>query len=347
MIDVFFCVDASRQIGTGHLVRCLILADKLRDNGASVSFVLKRSSEYAQRRVVDRQYAFYCLENDAFNDPEQLSRLVRRESRHATRWLCIDSDEREFYAVDFQDFIRRQGIKLGMIVFTTTGVFHVDLLHNQNPLALDADYRTLPATKQLLGLDYVILKEAYAALQPTIDPGKGKSIDQVLVNFGGADLHDKTGRITHLLLENFPDWKLLVVIGGMYGHADRLRSRLNEVPEDRYRLYVNTAQMPSLMAQAALAITGGGLTAWELGVLYTPNFVIPSSERELRTAQRLSALSLVYFFGADEQLTDEQIVDALRSIAASPSDRLQKAGRMAQAINVKGAEQVARAFFEY
>ena len=40
-MNVCFRVDASKQIGSGHVVRCLTLADALRDRGAETTFVCR------------------------------------------------------------------------------------------------------------------------------------------------------------------------------------------------------------------------------------------------------------------------------------------------------------------
>lgn len=346
MIDVFICTDASRLIGTGHLVRCLLLAEKLQKRGASIHFILKSSSTYAHDLTRSRQFSFSILPDHHFTHVSYLLDTIKK-GKYTPKWLLIDSDEPGFYDLSFQDQIREQGVRLGMIVFKTGGVFHVDLLHNQNPLALTADYQTLANTEQLLGLRYVILKDEYAALQGQVDPEKSRRIDQVLINFGGVDIQNKTGRIVRLLLEHFPDWQLILVLGAMYDRVDELQGLLKGVAEDRYRIYVNTPAMPQLMAEADLAITGGGLTAWELGVLYTPNLVIPSSGREVQTAERLAELSLIYYFGPDGEVSDQELIQGLKAIEAEPEKRLGVVQRMASELDVNGADEVARIICEY
>jgi len=336
---VFFLADASPSTGSGHVLRCIWLAEVLREGGHTCTFLLREGADFAREKVRAADFEHIVLAESSLTDAGLLANPILAGSIPGPYpWLVIDDDRSAFYQPTFHRAIRERGIRLMMIVFRIEGAFDVDILHNQNPRALDHCYEVRPETELLLGLEYFIaapaFREGRIGRQPPVS-----AVRRVFLNFGGRDVGGLTLRILGLLLAAFPALEYVVVVGGLYPGWEALQAFASQYPG--VELYRNTNRMRELMAGCDLAVTAGGFTAWELGLLEVPNLVLPSSEREIRTAAKLDELGSIFFAGPAPQLSDDAFLDIFSRILQDPAERRERAGRMRDRINPQGVLAVA------
>ena len=321
-IHIFFRVDANPKIGTGHLVRCRILARKLQKAGAKCTFLLKETPKFYEEQLQKQGFGVVFLSPSTAISSQELADLMHKESDSKDILFLTDSDEEIYYTSDFQQQIRNSGIKLMMITFKHEMPFYADIIHNQNLLALEYDYQVASYTKCLLGTKYVIFKEIYEELSVLAAHKRQDNVGTLLINFGGADSTNQTHKALQGVYEsdlNFEE--IIVVVGRLYAPVEELRGLISRHPSKKTSLYINTSEMPQLQFRADLAITSGGLTAWELACLKTANFIIPTSYREVKSTLLMHQKKLIYYIGEGKDLTSTAIAAQLKSIAVEAENR--------------------------
>ncbi len=344
LVNVFFRVDANRQIGTGHLVRCQILASKLQQIGMKCTFLLHKTPTFYEDQLKQKGFEVIYLSVLTMKYAENLSQLIHNHSRYPHNLLLIDSDEEFYYTAEFQEKIRFARIKLMMITFKYRNPFYADIVHNQNLLALEHDYKVAPYTQTLFGTEYVILKEVYKTMSLTARKKINKSIKTILINFGGADRSNQTYKTLDAVYESGIDLeRIVVVVGSLYISVEQLRELIRKHEGKNTSLHINTTRMPQFQLMADLAITSGGLTAWELACLKSPNFVIPTSTREVKSGELMHKKKLVYYIGKGYDVTKEQIAHELNFIVEDHANRALMAHRFYELVAADGCDRVAEA----
>ena len=224
------------------------------------------------------------------------------------------------------------------IAFSDRYYYEAHIIHNQNPRALELDYKTAAHTQRLLGLDYVILDKAFdAALKKNTPIPYEKPI---LITFGGSD---EPGRTLFLLevLDSIPlpGAHFIIVLGSLYKEKDRLLSFLETNFRYPHELHIDTHKMAELMGKSKIAFTSGGLTAWELAVFGIPNAIISFSPRERISAEYLDRVRLARHIGPFE----EGHLPALRSEIITYMEHMdwQKERTPNPLVNINGKKRVA------
>ncbi|MEZ4888867.1 MAG: hypothetical protein R3E32_29340 [Chitinophagales bacterium] len=341
LINVYFRVDANRQIGTGHLVRCQIMAEKMKKIGMKCTFLLYKTPTFYELQLKDKGFEVIYMSMLVAKYAERMVHLIHNQSLYPHNLLVIDSDEEAYYTAEFQEKIRANGIKLMMIAFKHREPFFSDIVHNQNILALEYQYKTAPYTKCLLGTGYVILKEVYKTMNLTAQNKDYHNLKILLINFGGADRSNQTYKALKGVYESGIYFeRIVIVVGILYLPVEELRVLIREYDQNNTSLHINTDRMPQFQLMADLAITSGGLTAWELACLGTPNFVIPTSYREMESALLMHKKDLVYYIGQADMIKEEEIAQQLNSIVEDFPHRQQMARRFHDMVAPNGCDKV-------
>ncbi len=257
--------------------------------------------------------------------------------------LIIDSDERIYYDEEFQKNIISKNIYLFHITFKHDEHFFSHIIHNQNLLALEHEYSAQDYTKKLLGPEFVILKPQYLKLRC-----KGldfrDDVQNLLISFGGADSNNVTFQILKSLCQLKIKSQINVVVGKMYSEINSLNELLKANPKMAIHIFQNTPEMPTLMYHADLAITSGGLTAWELACLGTPNIIISTSIRESLTAELLHRKRLAIYLGHRDQISE--IGKSIERILSNSEQRLELFNKSVELVDGNGTKRVIDAISE-
>lgn len=279
-------VDASTQIGTGHFMRCLTLADGLQQRGVQTRFISRYLPEHLQSMLSAKKHEFMLLSGDQNN-------MCMDELAHAC-WLGVSQEQDagdstqalsdahwdwlivDHYALDFrwESILRRTAEKILVIDDIADRQHDCDLLLDQNLYSnMKARYENkVPAYCQLLlGPRYALLRDEFCQLHDRIKPRR-RSVKRVLVFFGGIDVDNYTGNAIEALSKmDLPDLHVDVVIG--IEHPAR-----EQIEADCARLgficHVQTNRMAELMAMADLAIGAGGSAVWERCCLGLPTLTL-------------------------------------------------------------------------
>jgi UDP-2,4-diacetamido-2,4,6-trideoxy-beta-L-altropyranose hydrolase len=339
MMQVFFRVDANREIGTGHFMRCRLLARKLRGRGASATFLTNATHSSLLRELETEGFTVRRLAAQEAADPNAILAKIG-DRRSPGSLLVIDSNLSSFYSTNSQQCIRRSGLRLMMITFRHDCHFVADIVHNQNLLALEHDYAVESYTTLLLGPRYVILADAFQHLG---QEGREtpRHVETLLTSFGGADGTNQTKRVIVALaaMKAAPP-HVIVVVGALYADIDGLGVFLSKETQLSTELHINTPQMPELMAKSDLAITSGGLTIWELACAGIPNVVISTSEHERQTGLLIDQRGLCCYLGHHDQISQEQIAHALAALLGDQERRREMALAGKRLVDGRGIQRV-------
>jgi spore coat polysaccharide biosynthesis predicted glycosyltransferase SpsG len=181
--------DADAHMGTGHIMRCIALAQAWQERGGDVTFLSHCDSEALRKRVIDEGFDFIPIEKphpDSYDLGHTLKILEQfkiQNSKFKT-WFVIDGYH---FTPHYQKAIRENGYKLLVIDdMAHLDHYHADILLNQNIHASSLHYSCDRDTVKLMGCEYVLLRKEFLKYKDCKReiPEKAKKI---LVTMGGAD----------------------------------------------------------------------------------------------------------------------------------------------------------------
>jgi UDP-2,4-diacetamido-2,4,6-trideoxy-beta-L-altropyranose hydrolase len=329
----FFRADANIQIGSGHIVRCRILARELKKMNRKSAFIIKSSDKKFENELQQEGFEVYRIYQKD-DETIQILNLVN-SSGEEKKMLVIDSDETLLHEENFQLRCINNAVLLMHIIFLNEHKYRSHIVHNQNPIALENRLETESYTRKLLGLKYVILDRSFEG-----ENIRSEAKDAIFISFGGSDKPNRTLFLLKALNGlNIDIDKVIIVIGLMYPFKNELECFLKTEFRYGFEVYQNTSEMSKLMAKSMFGFTSGGFATWELGVFKAKSSIISYTEREEISAEFLHKKKLGYHIGNIKNLSLEQLQKQLVFLM---KDEIlpQNAERLYQQLDVNGRIKV-------
>ncbi len=349
--------DASLQIGTGHVMRCLTLARRLRAGGGEVLFICREhaghlcetiaAAGFEVRRLPPPDAVAAALPADAPAHAHWLGVDWAHDSSQSAAalpwrpdWLVVDH-----YALDarWQGAMRPAVARILVLDDLADRAHDCDLLVDQNlsladPQRYDA---LLPARAQrLLGPRFALLRDEFAAARQTLAARSG-AVGRLLVFFGGADAGNETGKVLAALEQlQATGIKADVIAGGANPHYARLRAQCAGLPH--ITLHRQVDNMAEFIAGADLAIGAGGGAMWERACLGLPTIVIAVAGNQEGGSNAMGELGGALYLGPAPGVTAQLVVSALRLACAAPALLRHVAAQGMALVDGRGAERVVR-----
>jgi UDP-2,4-diacetamido-2,4,6-trideoxy-beta-L-altropyranose hydrolase len=330
--------DASVAMGTGHVMRCVALAQAWQDAGGDAVFVMAESTPATQERLDAEKCAVAILQaaSGSLEDAEEVAKLAQSRS---ARWVVVDGYGFNHH---YQQALKQQGLKL-LLIHDGAGFdrLFADLVLNQNACARKGLYeRCKTGTRLLLGPRYAPLRREFTSRrdsQREIPP----LATRLLVTMGGSDPDNVTLNVLHALSLLKQDLEIAVVVGGSNPHRTSLEDGAKKLGE-RVRLLQNPA-MPELMSWADLAISGAGTTTAELCFLGVPAVLVDIAPNQTPVAEELSRLGAAVHWSPGKAAQPEKLARLVQDILDSREQRaaLSKAARIL--VDDRGAQRVTAA----
>jgi len=365
-MHVVFRTDSSKRIGTGHVMRCRVLARVLKRRGAAVSFLcLKQKGDinHLLREEFDVQELDTVVDLDLperNQDPLTVdnSDLEIRDAMETKRLLGKFADSNELIIVldhyglgkIWEQEVRRgrlESAKLMVIEDLLDREHDADLLLDQNCIDPEKEptySKRVPAGCQLmLGPRYSLLSREYQELRER--SYTRSAVDSVLVFFGGSDSFGLTAAtVSALTDDDLVDLHLDIVLGPNSGSDVEIRELAAK--RGNVQVHKNLPSLASLMAKSDLSIGAGGSTTWERFCLGLPSVTTILAENQSHFSKQLAKRGLVYLIKPEEILSQIPLQRAVRSLRNSPK-QLSEMSEMGKAlVDGCGAELVADALLK-
>lgn len=329
-MNFVFRTDASKEIGTGHVMRCLTLADDLKSKGNDVTFICREHEGNLNNLIENRGFEVYRLSKpgdnfepdndlthsswlgDSWNNDFDETKSIIDKLKVKPEWLVIDH-----YAIDYrwESKIRPFVNNIFVIDDIADRNHDCDLLLDQNlveNMQNRYDEKVPESCRLLLGPEYALLQPIYAELHERIPPREGP-VKRILISFGGADNENITGLVLSVFISlNRPDIEVDVVISDVSQYKSKIEKLISN--HDNIHLHGSLPTLAPLMAKADLAIGACGTTSWERLCLGLPAIVITLAENQTAIARGLHNEGLVKWLGDQKEVSEGDIKDSLLEI---------------------------------
>lgn len=313
--------DASLQIGTGHVMRCLTLADALREYGAECTFICRPHPGHLLELIAQRGHLAVALPAPSTGSA-QTPAVPAHAAWLGTDWETDAQDTRQalgdkvwdwlvvdHYALErsWEQVVRPVCQRLMAIDDLADRPHDCDLLLDQNLGRTAEDYLGLlnPHTITLIGPRYALLRPEFAKLRAQSLARRAEpQLKHLLITMGGVDKDNATGRVLDALKDCPlpPGLHVTVVMGP---HAPWLRQVVAQAAAMPCltHVLVGVNNMAQLMADSDLAIGAAGCTAWERCALGLPSLVLVLAENQkaCSTALQTSEAAIAMQGSADIQ----------------------------------------------
>ena len=319
---IVFRVDSSTQIGSGHLMRCLTLANRLKkEKQVRIAFISRELEGNLNCLIEKNKHSLFSLPKYEFNnqlvgyekwltvkqvldaqETKQILNFINAE------YLIVDS-----YALDERwENIQRPYVKKIMVIDDLANRRHnCDVLLDQNYYHdMEMRYNGLVPTncKMLLGPNHALLRDEFYEERKHLRVRDGR-VYRILVFFGGSDLTNETMKaIQAIVATGRADIKVDVVVGESNQEKEEVERFCWQHKNIKY--YCQVSNMAELMHKADLAIGAGGTTTWERCFLGLPSIVVAIADNQKKLCIDCDKLGILKYIGESSEVT----VDLLQKI---------------------------------
>lgn len=317
-MKVLIRTDASVEIGSGHLMRCLTLADQLRGEGAEVAFVCRDLSGGMFDLLDARGYRSAKLplaeagKGAQQFDAEETIKAAGQLFTEGVDWLVVDHYELD---AAWECTLRPHTRKLMVIDDLANRHHDCDLLLDQNYYReLNRRYQGLVSEQcvTLLGPTYVLLRPEFVKARQRLRARDG-TVRRILVFFGGSDSTNQTRKALDALKQlSKPEIAIDVVVGAANPYRDEIRLLCQGMLNVQY--HCQASNMAELIAAADIAIGAGGATTWERCSLGLPTLTVVFADNQLQTTLDLENFGATLFLGWANKITAVQLARSIESL---------------------------------
>jgi UDP-2,4-diacetamido-2,4,6-trideoxy-beta-L-altropyranose hydrolase len=360
--NVVFRVDSSFEIGAGHVIRCLTLADFLRDNGIDCTFVCREHFGSIHDKIISRGHSLVKLppiqepkscvktrdtnydnwvgdswENDAYSTLKVLRDIG------GVQWVILDH-----YGIDarWEAQVIAGSNKL-LVVDDLANRPHIcHLLLDQNLGRIPSDYTKFVSEncKLLLGPQFALLRPDFAfwrecGLRRRVKP----SVQRLIISMGGIDHANATSIVLEALRNSAlsVDCKITVVMGANSPWLDQVR-KLAATLSQRVEVHVDVENMAELMVESDLAIGSAGSSSWERCCLGLPCLVVVLADNQIQIASALNEAGAAINLGNILQFQfKDKLEEALTRVCLDQTLLAEMAEKASSIVGGRGAALVA------
>ena len=331
--------DASREIGTGHVMRCLALAQAWQEKGGQVH-VRGRMSDGLRARLGGEEVELVDVDEEG-GTPADAQATASYAEEVGASWIVVDGYH---FGGAYQRNLREAGHRILFIDdYGPADRYEADLVLNQNIDAEEGLYADRAEhTDLLLGPTFALLRKEF---WPWREPRREirAEADHILVTLGGADPENVTTEAVEALgsLEA-SSVRATAVIGGSNPHEDAIRAAAKSarVPID---VRQNVDDMAELMADSDIAVSAGGSTCWELAFMGIPNVIMVLAENQKGIARALDGAGTAVNLGWYENVGAWEIESAVGSLLRNERKRRRMSNRAQALVDGWGTERAVSA----
>jgi UDP-2,4-diacetamido-2,4,6-trideoxy-beta-L-altropyranose hydrolase len=334
-MNILFRCDGSHEIGLGHVVRCMALADELKEvHGCRVTFAM-RNSDLGKRIVSGKYDVIYAGQDAGDFDYRQWLQDILKQSFA------------DILVLDVRDGLKKKD--LGALKTANLLVVDID---DPEEKRLSADlvfYPPVPQTNFLdwtgftgnafVGWEWVILRKEFHRKTSGFTLGK-PDIFKILVTMGGSDPMDMTVKALNALRKITAAIEITLILGKGFAHRTELEKVLPEIshPVD---IKESVENMASVMGQMDLAVASFGMTAYELAAMGVPAVYLCISPDHLKSAESFIKSRLAYYAWPSSGIESDDFLKALTACIGNNYLKKQMRQQTPGIIDGLGAKRIA------
>lgn len=332
--------DAGKEMGTGHVMRCLALAQAWQAFGGSAVFLMAQSTPAVRARLAAERCYVVCVSMlpGSLEDSSQTSEFA---CRYDADWVVIDGYS---FGAEYHEALRRRGYRV--LCLDDAGeldYYAADIVLNQNLQANQNWYHRRSSTTQVfLGPRFCLLRREFLrwrGWQRNIPA----SAHNALVTLGGTPSAETGIRIIHALsLVRIAGFQAVFAVGGSSSET-ALLERYAANSAAKITIHKDVRDMAALMASADLAISAAGSTCWELCFLGLPSVLLDIAANQVPVAQALHREGCTVYLGNAHAIGSADLARAVEEISTSQEQRRSLSSRSQQLADGLEAERVISA----
>jgi len=306
-MNIVFRVDSSSEIGVGHVVRCLTLADELLIRKVKITFICRDLPGHIGDLIHKKGYVLKLMPC-----------LNLKNNRQSNSWLKVP------WSIDVADTVNMIESKIDLLVVDHYGIdakwhqrispytnkimviddlanrkLHCDILLDQTFGREKTDFIKYVNAKtlMLLGTKYALLRPQFAKRREDANTKRKlyMGIKHVLISFGGADFNNNSEHVLRLLssIEFTNKPTVDIVLGSGSLNKCEIEKAIKKQKLE-INVLMNVDDMAELMFKADVAIGAGGTTSWERCTLGLPTILLIDADNQLLIAENLDTAGAVY-----------------------------------------------------
>jgi UDP-2,4-diacetamido-2,4,6-trideoxy-beta-L-altropyranose hydrolase len=317
--------DADPLTGTGHVMRCIALAQAWNMLGGTVILhtapIPTRLEDFLRR--VGCTISIAQHHNGDSADASELTAIAREAD---ATWIVQDGYH---LRSEYQTRIKAAGFRLLAIDdLAEEPSYGADIVLNQNIYASAHDYRDSGReSRLLLGPEYVLLREDFWRWR-----GREKHVDEMkhaLITFGGSDPRNMTGMAMQAMADVEGDFMLRVIVGPSNPRLEEIRAQAQDCSLETHVLN-DVQSMAEILDWADIAVSAAGSATYEFAFMGVPALIVQTADNQRRGAPILSQRGIAVDLGWHSEITRERVAAAIREMIADNAGRTRMA-RLGQA----------------
>lgn len=369
-LKVVFRADASLQIGSGHVMRCLALAEALRGSGAECYFISRGHSGNLLDFIKDRGFIVFELSAPKYAVEEGGARGSEGLLAHS-HWLgatqAEDAAESELaligiepswivvdhYALDAQweRIMTKPGRKLMAIDDLADRAHLCEILLDQNLGRLPLNYSSLTSSscELLMGPSYALLRPEFSMLRTkSLAYRESPRLRRILITMGGVDANNVTALMLQLLKNiRWPGEAHITVVMGRNSPWLVDVQRLAESMHCPTEVVSDVSDMALRMSLSDLAIGGAGSTSWERCCLGLPSLMVILADNQIEIGKALHENGAAVLLGRPGDHGFQKNFHAAMSLLMGSSEALKRMSiAAAKVTNGRGCSAVVSRIME-
>ena len=328
--------DASEEMGNGHVMRMIALAQAWQKRGGSATFLSCHCPESLTGRLRIENIQFKKLNARKPGSPEDADATIGHAIDANSAAIVLDG-----YSFDeqFQARVNQQFRPL-LVVDDDCHCrsYHCNLILNQNLGASSEMYSYLcPDAEVLAGPKYALLRNEF--LDHNEFERDSTSVRHLLVTLGGSKVANIVSKIANSLqlIKNL-DLETRVLVGGSNRDLLEIQAIIQNCPG--ISILPSVADMSKQYRWADTAIVGGGSSNWEMCLFGLPRCIVVLADNQRQVAAQLSAYGSAINLGDASKLTNESIATAISELAKDTELRTRLSSRSKDLVDGLGAMRV-------
>ncbi len=325
MYTIIFRADASIEIGTGHIMRCLTLAHALQNSSLdtkNITFICQTLPINIKKIIIDAHFNLIELTNNNWSQQSDAKACISILSKFDHIDLLIQ----DHYLLNkpWQQELTPYYTKLLVIDDLANREHIADFLLDQTFARIPDDYQKFVQKNctLLIGESFILLRDEFTKLisSAKIKRKSSSNIKNILVSLGGMDPDNITQLVLLSIIQFINgcdnNFNVSIILGSTAPHLDIIKEQIK--PYSCFTLHQDCNNMAQLMLNADIAIGASGSTAWERCYLGLPTISIEIADNQALVSQNLMHAGAIINIGKAKNCTKLKIINALNYLLDNP-----------------------------